>query len=113
MDKMEQIQQDRDNALELAKDFHCENYLTDTVPDQQEQTVKLRSFFFERLKHDVASKLSVLEAYYVASNSLNDQPDCLFIFEGLQEIDHGISMLLDEYKDSVLCEEEEEELDVQ
>lgn len=101
MDKMEKLQKDRDFAFEMAKSFHCESYLQDSVPSKEDQVTRLRSFFFDRLKRDVASKLSVIEAYYTASNQLDDQDDCIYIFEFMQTLECAISNFLNHYK----CEE--------
>lgn len=108
MDKIEKIQKDRDFAEELAKKFHCEKYLTDSVPTHEEQTLNLRSYFFERLKKDISFNLSVLDAYFTAANNLNDDEDCLYIFDGMQDVLSEIVSFKMRYQES-LCEEEEEE----
>lgn len=108
MDKMEKIQKDRDFAQELAKKFHCEKYLTDSVPTTEEQTLNLRSYFFDRLKKDISFNLSVLDAYFTAANNLNDDEDCQYIFEGMQDVLSEIVSFKMRYQES-LCEEEEEE----
>lgn len=108
MDKMEKIQKDRDFAEQLAKKFHCEKYLTDSVPTLEEQTLNLRSYFFDRLKKDISFNLSVLDAYFTAANNLEDEEDCVYIFEGMQDVLSEIVSFKLRYKLS-LCEEEEEE----
>lgn len=109
MDKMEKIQQDRDFAQQLAKKFHCEKYLTDSVPTAEDQLLSLRSYFFDRLKKDISVNLSVLDAYFTAANNLNDGDDCVYIFEGMQDVLSEIVSFKMRYQES-LCGEEEEEL---
>lgn len=108
MEKIEKIQKDRDFANEYAKKFHCEKYLTDPVPTSVEQELALRTYFFERLKKDIANNLSILDAYFTAANNLGDVDDCVYIVEGMQDIFSEIVSFKIRYQES-LCEEEEEE----
>lgn len=109
MDKMEKIEKGKERVAELAEFFGCTSYLSDPQPSSEETDIRVRAYFFDRLKRDVAQKLSTIEAYYVASNNFADNDDCKIIFTFLSDILANLNSFLSDYKDSVLCEEEEEE----
>lgn len=108
MDKMDQLQDLKQQQQDMAVALHLQRFLEQPPMTEEQTRQNLRGWFFDSLKREVSSRLAVLEAYFTSANAFDDQEMCEDILGYLRDTSDELREYLDSFKDEYGKEEEDE-----
>lgn len=98
MEKIDKVEELNTAFQERVKQLNCEFLVTPTL-DLSESDRLINQKLFSLLKERIASKLQILESYFIASNELDYDAEVDYLLKGFRNLYNYLIDYLDKYRE--------------